>query len=537
MSIVHGLLFAALAAAQPQDTVPLYDDLGDHHHAITTSSPRTQQYFDQGLRLIYGFNHAEAIASFREGLRSDPSCAMCWWGIAHAYGPNINLPMDSASGAAAYEAAMNAQRNAAAATPVEQAFIRAIAARYGENPTADRARRDSAFARAMGDAYRAFPADDDLATLYADALMNLAPWVYWTPDLKPRPDTEQLIAALETVMKRNADHAGACHLYIHAVEAAYPKRAEACADRLAGLMPGAGHIVHMPGHIYIRVGRFVDAIRANEHAIHADETFLEDRRPSGVYPLGYYPHNIHFLNFAAIMADRPDLARESARNLAVKATVDLQRTPGVGGWFQHYAQAPAFAALRFERWDDVLALPAPPEDLTYGSGLLHYARGVAHARKGDATAADAELARLRALATVPALKETYILSSNSAATILAIAEATLSGEVAAARRQWDAAARYFRKAIELEDALVYIEPPEWVIPVRHNLGRIQMLAGRPADAQATFEADLVRFPENVWSLRGLAESLEAQGRHAGAREVRARIERALRGSGGTGHGH
>jgi tetratricopeptide (TPR) repeat protein len=544
---VHGMLFAALAVAPqshdhgqskpPQDTVPLYDDLGSHHHAITTSSPRTQQYFDQGLRLTYGFNHAEAIASYREALRSDPGCAMCYWGIALAYGPNINMPMDSASGAAAYEAARQAQTHATKTTPVERALIRAMAARYGADPKAARAQHDSAYAREMAAAYRAFPADDDVATLYADALMNLSPWVYWTRELQTRPGTDGMLEALERVSARNLEHAGACHLYIHVVEAAYPKRAEPCADRLAGLMPGAGHIVHMPGHIYIRVGRYVDAIRANEHAIHADESFIEGRKPQGVYPLAYYPHNFHFLNFAAIMADRPDIAQESAEQLAAKATPELQRTPGLSGFSQHYAQAPAFAALRFERWDDVLAQPMPPSDLTYANGLLRYARGVALARKGDVAGAESEMTKLRAAAADPALKGLTILSYNTAADILGIAAEALAGEIATVRQRWDEAETHFGKAIALEDALVYIEPPEWVIPPRQNLGRAQMLAGRFAAAERTFEADLERFAENVWSLRGLKQSLEKQGRQADARAVQARIEKAMQGTTGTGHGH
>ena len=539
MSISALGLLAALtvAAPQSQDTVPLYDDLGDYHVRITTRSSSAQQYFDQGVRLIYGFNHPEAIASFREALRHDPSCAMCYWGMAHALGPNINLPMDSASGAAAHDAAQTALKLSARISAKERAFIRAIVERYGADPTADRAQRDSAFARAMGEVYRAYPEDDEAATLYADALMNLSPWKYWTPELAPRPDTERMLEALERVAARNLKHAGACHLYIHAVEAAYPKRAEPCADRLAGLMPGAGHIVHMPGHIYIRVGRFVDAIEANHHAIHADETFIEDRKPEGIYALGYYPHNIHFLNFAAIMAAREELAIESAQQLAAKATPAFQRTPGLNGFNQHYAQAPLFAALRFERWDDVLAADLPADDVPYAKGLSHYARGVAQARSGDVVRAAAELELLRTIAAKPDLEQITILSYNTASTILEIAVESLAGEVAAAEKDWKVAERHLRRAVALEDALVYIEPPEWVVPPRHQLGRMLIEAGRFGDAQRTFEKDLERFPENVWSLRGLESSLAKQGRGAEAAAVRDRIEKALTGSGKDRHSH
>jgi tetratricopeptide (TPR) repeat protein len=526
----------SLAAVQ-SDTVPLYDNLGDHHHAITTRAPLAQKYFDQGLRLVYGFNHAEAIASFRQALRFDAECAMCWWGIALASGPNINAAMDSAAGIAAYHAATMAVKYAAKASAVEQAFIRAIATRYGRDPLAGRAQRDSAYARAMQGVALRFAQDDDAATLFADALMNLSPWVYWLPGRQPRQDTPDMLAALERVMGRNPKHAGACHLYIHAVEAAFPERAEACADRLAGLMPGAGHIVHMPGHIYIRVGRWQDALKANQHAIHEDETFIADRNPAGAYPLGYYPHNHHFLNFVALMAADQAIARESAAKLAAQAKPDLLRMPGLGGALQHYLQAPLFVALRFEDWRAALVAPAPPADLPYPNGLWHYARGVAYARLGDVPQARAELTELRKAAETPALKDLYIIGYNSARTVLAVATATLEGEIAVAGREWDVAIARLRAAAALEDAFVYIEPPEWPIPVRHNLGRAQLLAGHWADARAAFEQDLQRFPENIWSLRGLAEALVMQGDRMAAAAVHGRIQRALEGTARDRHVH
>lgn len=532
---MHAFTLSVLALAlggpvQQADSIPLYDDLGDHHHAITTTAPKAQQYFDQGLRLVYGFNHAEAIASFREALKYDASCAMCYWGIAFAYGPNINLPMDEPSGAAAWEALQRAVELASKTSEVEQAFIGALAKRYGSDPAADRAQRDSAYARAMAEVAKRFPGDDDANVLYADALMNLKPWVYWTKDGKAREDTPAMLAALETVTARNPKHAGACHLFIHAVEEHYPERAEPCADRLAGLMPGAGHIVHMPGHIYIRVGRYADAIRANQHAIHEDESFIADREPEGVYPLGYYPHNYHFLNFAAMMAADREVTMQSARDLARLATPELMRTPGIGGFEQHYWATPLLANIRFEEWDAILAAPGPDDDLAYATGLWRYARGIAYARTGDAQRAAAELTALESAAATPGLDQLYILSYNNGATILAIASATLAGEVAAARKDWDQALAHLAKAVQIEDELIYIEPPEWPIPPRQHLARVQMLADRFADAQATFERDLARFKENVWSLRGLADSLERQGRTAEAADVRLRAERARSGS-------
>jgi tetratricopeptide (TPR) repeat protein len=535
---ISALALVLGATQQPSESVPLYDNLGDHHRTITTSSPVAQKYFDQGLRLVYAFNHAEAIASFEQALTSDAECAMCYWGIALAYGPNINVPMDSASGVAAYAAASKAAKLAGKTTANEQAMIGAIVARYGSDPVANRAQLDSAYARAMSDVAQRFTDDDDAATLYADALMNLSPWIYWTDDAKPRVGTPEMLKALERVTARNQKHAGACHLYIHAVEAKFPKRAEPCADRLAGLMPGAGHIVHMPGHIFIRVGRYADAIQANQHAIHEDETFIADRSPQGVYPLGYYPHNYHFLNFAAMMAANEEMAVKSAMDLAEKAQPELLRMPGLAGSMQQYLQTPLFAYLRFDRWDRILATPPPPADLPYATGLSQYARGIAQARSGNTEDAQTELAALRKSAAKPELQELPILSYNSAASVLAIAEATLTGEVAAARKDWTEAERQLTRAAELEDRLIYIEPPEWPVTARQHLGRIQNEAGRFAAAQKTYEADLVRFPENVWALRGLAMSLEKQGKIADAKAVQARLTKAMSGSGKpAGHSH
>ena len=306
-------VFAVLTlTAAPADSVPLYTDLGTLHVPITTGVPLAQQYFDQGMRLTYGFNHPEAIRSFEAALVQDPRCAMCWWGIAFALGPNINAPMDSASGERAYQASREASRLAGGTSAREQAYLRASQARYSNPPAAPRAALDTAYANAMVAVARAYPDDPDAATLAADALMNLSPWFYWLPDGQPRPATPEILGLLEAVIARLPNHPGACHLYIHAVEAEEPEKAVPCAERLAGLMPGAGHLVHMPAHIYIRVGRFSDAVQANQHAVHVDETFLADQRPTGIYAAGYYPHNYHFLSFAATMSGQRAIALEVA---------------------------------------------------------------------------------------------------------------------------------------------------------------------------------------------------------------------------------
>ena len=302
------LLFSivpARAASIPRDTVPLYSDLGSYHRTITTRNPSTQRYFDQGLRLVFGFNHAEAIRAFTEAARLDPNCAMCYWGIAYAHGPHVNAGMDSASGVAAYAAAQRAHSLSRSATPVERAYITAIAKRYAKVPPANRAALDSAYSRAICDVSARFADDLDAVALCAESMMDLRPWNYWKLlSAEPYPGTAELVAKLEGVLQRDPNHPGACHYYIHAVEAVSPQKAVPCAERLAALMPGVGHMVHMPAHIYIRVGRYNDAVESNVHAVHTDEMFIEGQKPQGVYPLAYFPHNLHFLAFASTMAGR-----------------------------------------------------------------------------------------------------------------------------------------------------------------------------------------------------------------------------------------
>ncbi|MBD0320298.1 MAG: hypothetical protein ICV87_08190, partial [Gemmatimonadetes bacterium] len=382
-------------AARASD-VPLFNNLGTHSYPISSRVPRVQAYFDQGLRLYYGFNHAEAIRAFEHAARLDPKCAMCHWGAAMAYGPNINLPMDSASGVQAHSHARRALALAGEANEKERALIRALSTRFASPPPADRARLDSAYAREMEALARRFPDDAEVQTLHAEALMDLRPWRYWTRGGEPEPGTETLVSRLEGVIRRNPNHPGACHFYIHAVEAAHPERAVPCAERLAALMPGAGHLVHMPGHIYIRVGRYVDAIHANEHAVHADETYIRDQNPAfGQYTAGYYPHNYDFLAFAAAMAGRSQQAIEAARKVSSLLPEEMLRAPGMG-FLQHYRMRPLQMLVRFGRWDEILNAPAPPEGLPHARAMWHYARGRALAAWGQVREAEAELARVRA---------------------------------------------------------------------------------------------------------------------------------------------
>lgn len=494
--------------------VPLYDNLGNLHRAVTTNSPEAQSYFDQGLRLTYAFNHPEAIRAYREAARLDPTCAMCYWGEALAYGPNINLPMDSASAVAAHEAITKATDNAAGATPTEQALISALARRYSSAPASERAPLDSAYANAMREVADRYPDDVDVQTLYADALMNLSPWTYWEGE-RPRPGTQEILTRLERAVEREPNHPGACHLYIHAVEAAYPERAVPCAERLASLMPGAGHLVHMPAHIYIRVGRWADAIAANEHAVHTDESYITDARPQSVYPMMYYPHNIHFLAFAATMAGRSAMAIENARQLPSKIPAEVAEGIPEAQLILAY---PYLTYVTFGRWDDVLAEPMPAANLRLTTGLAHYARGVAFAAKGD------EAAARHSLDSVQALSRDNDEPIGS--TVLEVADHALQGEIDARAERYDGAIAHFRAAARVEDGIQYMEPPLWYYPIRHSLGAVLLQARRFAEAERVYREDLARFPENGWSLTGLAESLRRQGKNAEAAEVEQRLRQA-----------
>jgi tetratricopeptide (TPR) repeat protein len=502
--------------------VPLYDDLGTLHFEVTTSAD-AQRYFDQGMRLYYAFNHAEAIRAFDEAARLDPNCAMCYWGTALALGPNINLPMDSASGAAAYAAVREAVARKQHAAPVEQALIGALAARYVAVPMPQRSGIDSLYARAMQQVAAQYPEHPEVLSLYAEALMDLSPWQYWTRDGSPRPDTPEILAALERVIAGQPQHPGANHFYIHAVEAVAPERALPMAENLAGLMPGAGHIVHMPGHIYIRVGRYEDAIRANEHAVHADQSFISDNKPAmGVYTLGYYPHNYDFLAFAASMIGRSAQALDAADRMAELVNAELLGAPGLTV-LQNQLSRGLQMRVRFGRWDDILQAAEPPATAPYARAIRHFARGRAFTARGDARSAAAELADLRTAASHSSLEGTPI-EFNSATAVLAIAALVLDGHIAAARGDYASAIDLLTAAAAAEDELVYGEPPEWSAPVRYDLGNVLLSAGRAAEAEAAFRADLRRFPENGWSLDGLSRSLAAQGRTAEAEAVRLRFE-------------
>lgn len=504
--------------AAHSDEVPLYDNLGDHHYAITTDVPDAQAYFDQGLRLYYAFNHAEAVRAFRKAQALDPECAICWWGEALAWGPNINLPMDASAAKSAYAALQGALERRHHASQREQALIDALATRYAPEPQEDRSALDKAYAEAMKAVAARWPNDADIVVLHGEAVMDLQPWDYWTEDGKPRPGMAEALAGFERVVKMNPRHPGACHFYIHAVEKLYPERAVPCAERLANLMPGAGHLVHMPGHIYIRVGRYADAIEQNKHAVHADETWIADQRPGyGMYTVGYYPHNYDFLSFAASMIGRSDEAIQSARTVAELIPPEMIGAEGMD-FLQHWSVRPLQMLVRFGRWDEILAYGEPPTSMPYARSLWHYARGRALVATGHVAAARDELAALRKIATDPRLDKLR-MEFNTSGDLLAVANHVLAGHIEAAAGDFDKALVEMKAGVAAEDSLLYGEPPEWSVPVRQDLGNVLLQAGRPSEAERAFRDDLKRFRDNGWSLHGLAKALKAQGHHDEAAQV------------------
>jgi tetratricopeptide (TPR) repeat protein len=507
---------------EPGSLAPLLEGLGTLHFPVTTRSERAQRFIDQGLRLTYAFNHAEARRAFQEAARLDPRCAMAHWGEALVLGPNINDAMPFDRELEAHAAVRRALRLAKHASPRERSYIEALATRYSDRKTRDRDALDRAYADAMAALTRRHPDDLDAATLYAEALMDLTPWDYWTKDGQPKGATLEVTRILESVIARQADHAGALHLHIHIVEASQqPERGLPAADRLGPLMPSAGHLVHMPAHIYIRTGRFAQAAEANVRAIAADESYLGQCRAQGLYPAAYYPHNLHFLWAATTFEGRSAEAIGAARKLGAKLTKEHTCGPASG---QDWSATPLYALVRFGRWDEVLNEPRPSEK-AFARAMWHYARGVALAAKRRFDEASRELAALEALVADPTLEDDTI-GFDPAPNVVRLAAKVVAGEIAARSGRLDEAVSLLRKAVALQDGLRYNEPPEWHHPVRHVLGAVLLQAGRPAEAEAAYREDLAENRENGWALFGLLQSLRDQGKTAEAGEVEARFRAA-----------
>jgi tetratricopeptide (TPR) repeat protein len=515
----------SMAAAAPAEQIgapPLFDNLGSLHHSITTTSEQAQRYFDQGLRFVYAFNHEEAIRSFEAAADWDSEAPMPYWGIALALGPNINSVMEKKDERRAIEMVQKARRLADRATQKEQAYIEALITRYVSRKGAKRKGLDEAYAKAMRLVAQRFPDDDDASTLFAEAMMDLRPWDFWKGDGKPQPGTDDIVTTLESVLARTPDHPGACHYYIHVLEASpFPERALACAERLPELMPGAGHLVHMPAHLYIRLGKYHEAAERNEQAVHVDEAYLAARPPSGDYADGYYSHNLHFLWASLMMEGRRAEATKVARELTNTITEDEARTDK---WKELYLPTPLYSLIRFERWNELLHEPPPPKGFRLMDGMWRLGRGLAQVSTGRLPGAEGEHYALANL--TKQIKRDRSQEEKVAQTLLKIAERLLSGKIAAGRQQYDDAIHKLKEAVKLEDSLPYVEPPHWPLPVRQYLGSVLLMAGRPADAEIEYRADLTRNPENGWALIGLIQSLKDQQKDGQAAEAEDRFKKA-----------
>ena len=521
-------MVAAVVQAQDVPAIRFYDGLGKVDFPISTRNAEAQRYFNQGLGFAYGFNHAAAIASFREAQRLDPGCAMCWWGEALAHGPNINAPITPDANTLALKAVAKAQELSAGITPGERALIMALAKRYSADANAKRADLDGAYADAMLTVARYYPQHDDISLLAAEAAMDTLPWNYWDAEKRnPQPRLGEAIHLVEAVMARNADHPQAPHLYIHLMEnGPDPKRAEAAADRLSAPLAGdAGHLVHMPAHIYYRLGRWKDSIRVNLEAARKDEEYIKAYDDKGFVRYGYYPHNVHFIVTSAQMGgDLPTAIRESQKLATI---VDAETATQIA-WIQAIHAAPYFAALQFAPAADVLAIPAPDPRLAYVQGVRHYARAVAYAQQKNEIGFDREMKELARVRASDALKP-MIEQGVPANDLLGIAQHVAMGKYASIRGRHVQAADHFRQAAAIEDKVPYMEPPFWYYPVQQSLGGALYRAGRYGEAQQAFTAALAKYPGNGWALYGLAASEQKLGRRAQAAAATAALNRAWMG--------
>lgn len=514
---------ATMAQAPKMDEAPppLYPDLGQLHFQISTANPRAQAYFDQGLRLAFSFNHAEAIRAFRAAQRLDPQCAMCYWGEALALGPNINLPMPEDAVAPAHIAVIKARANAARASAVEQALIKAQAVRYQHPAPPKREQLDQAYADAMRDAAKAFPNNDHVQVLYAESLMDLSPWDYWEAGGgTPKGRNADMVDALERVLERNPTHPGAAHYYIHAVEASsHPGKALPAARVLAQQVPGAGHMVHMPSHIYYRVGLYKDALQSNVDAMAVDEKYFARQSSDAIYKGGYYPHNIHFAMVSALMGGDGKQALAAAAKLDQALTADMVKAMGV---MQSVKASPYFSHVQFSSPDTLVALPDPGKDLVIVQAMWRYARATGYARKGMLMEAQKEADALAHMENDPALKP--LAEQGVSVEVITIARHVAASRIADARGDLPAAIRSYREAVALQDQLPYDEPPRWYYPVRQSLGAVLVKAKQLDEAESVFRASFARTPSNGWALRGLMEVYRQRGDKAALAATQKRFE-------------
>ncbi|MDG1572562.1 hypothetical protein OZ410_09560 [Robiginitalea sp. M366] len=489
---------------------PLFENLGNHHFEVTTQNARSQAFFDQGIRLTYAFNHAEGHRAFLEAGRLDPRNPMAFWGQAYALGPNINDPEPVAERRQqAWDALQKANALLDRATPLEQALILALNARYSPDPEVPTATLNEAYRQAMGGVASEFPDHPEVLTLYAASILNTMPWNYWKPSGAPMPHTLEAQKALERTIALSPDHPGAHHYYIHLVELPFPDLGVPSAERLEDLMPAAGHLVHMPSHIYIRVGRYKDAVRVNRKAIGADEDYIAQCFAQGLYPLTYYPHNIHFLWSASSLIGESETAIWAARKTAEKVPVGEMTTLP---FLQDFASTPLLAYIRFGKWNDILTFPEPAKEVKHLRLMRHYARGMAFIRKGKPGEAREELEAIAGLIEDPEMMAFIATPYNPSERLARVAHGVVAGELAALEGRGEEAIQHLQEAIAAEDALTYTEPSAWHIPPRQNLGAVLMDLGKFAEAEAVYREDLKRLRKNGWSLKGLQLALEAQGK-------------------------
>ncbi|MDO6518218.1 tetratricopeptide repeat protein [Zobellia uliginosa] len=503
---------------------PLFNNLGNLHFSITTKNKRAQAFFDQGIKLSYAFNHAEAHRSFMEAARLDPESAMAYWGQAYALGPNINdpLPLEDRKNKI-NEALSMAHGLVSGASRKEQALIEALSARYSTDLNKDPDLLDMAYFKKMEKVVEQFPDDAHIQILFAQSAMNTVRWNYWDKEGNPSPNIKAAKEALEKAMKLEPENPGGHHYYIHMVELPYPDKGVKSADKLASLMPGAGHIVHMPSHIYIRVGRYLDAVKTNQLAIAADEDYISQCFAQGLYPLAYYPHNIHFLWSSASLLGASEIAIDAAKKTAEKVPVgELKDLP----FLQDFAATPLLAYTRFGKWNEILTIPAPNAEIKHLNLIRHYARGIAFIKKGNITKAQEELKAIAVLKEDPALESIVATANNASVHAANIAYEVVSGELEAFQGNYTRAIEHLEKAVRFEDGLTYTEPAAWHIPTRQNLGAVLLKAEQYEKAEKVYTEDLNILRQNGWSLMGLYQSLRLQGKKEEALTIKTEFDKA-----------
>ena len=507
----------------------LMSGLGDLHHPVSTSNPQAQQFFDQGLRLIYAFNHDEAGHSFQRAAELDPKLAMAYWGIAEAVGPNYNDPASDDRFKAAHDAIQKALDLSGNGSAIEKAYIEAMAKRFPGDPKADRRKAAEDYRDAMRELVKQYPDDLDAATLFAESGMNLHPWGLWHPDGTPEAGTEEIVSTLESVIRRDPNHLGAIHYYIHAVEASRsPERALAAANRLATLAPAAGHIVHMPAHVYIRTGDYESAVKTNQKAATADEAYIKASGAQGIYPMMYYSHNLHFIAMCSAMNGNYAESKKAADMLAAHVAPAVKDMPPLEG----FMTIPMAVEVRFHRWSDILAAKPPDPAMKVSTVFYHFARGMALAATGKV--ADAEAEHKLVSEAEQATPEDVVFAmpvNNKAKDILKIAKNVLGAKIALAKKDNEGAMTMLRQAVVIQDSLKYNEPPDWFFPVRESLGAVLLSSGNAVEAEKVFREDLDRNPRNPRSLFGLREALKAQKRDYDAGFIQKQFDASWKGTG------